>query len=946
MSPEDFDSFFAELHGHDPFPWQSRLVRDVLEGDGWPSLISLPTAAGKTAVLDVAVFALAAEAANARGHRRTPRRILFVVDRRIVVDQAYERARTIAERLAANDSGALGRVGEALVALGGDVPLTVARLRGGMYLDRSWVRSPAQPVVCVSTVDQVGSRLLFRGYGLMSQPRNSLSVHAGLIGHDALVILDEAHLSRPFAETLAAVARYRRWADEDHRLAAPWQTVEMTATPRGRSAFHEDEADAANPELGRRLRAGKQARLLKEIRTDIADEQENRRRLADAIADQVVALHAEGSAVVGAVVNRVATARSIFDRLRDEGRDAVLLVGPSRPYDRDALLERYLPRIAAGRARGADTRHLAVVATQTVEVGADLDFDGLVTECAALDALRQRFGRLDRLGELGEAPAAIVARSDHASRKWDDPVYGTALAETWHWLKEQAGRARTIDMGHAALAPHLPSEADLERLRTPSRSAPIMLPAHLDLLAQTSPAPVPEPDVSLFLHGPRDSAADVQIVWRADLAPENSDSWADIVALVPPVSAEALAVSPGAARMWLAQQAVLDVADVEGASGGQESIADGRIALRWRGPEQSVIVAPGDVRPGDTIVVPSAYGGADEFGWHPNSREPVPDIADAVSLRYRGRAVLRLHPAIGPAVDAASIAERVESGDVSLELVRDVLAPLATSEDVLPEVAQAARLLRDDRRRRVTLYPDNAGIVVAASRARPIDEILEVADVVADDDDTASFTREVALVEHNDGVAAWTRRFAVRCGLPARLVDDLATAAALHDLGKADARFQLLLHGGDPVAAAAAEEPLAKSGQGLTGAAYQRTRARSGYPRGYRHETASVALAQAARDAMAAAHDAELVLHLVGSHHGCGRAFFPAVPDSEPVTLRAVVHGEEIAVSSAHGLARVDSGVSDRFWLLVERYGWYGLAFLEATLRLADWRRSEEEQRA
>ena len=50
--------------------------------------------------------------------------------------------------------------------------------------------------------------------------------------------------------------------------------------------------------------------------------------------------------------------------------------------------------------KSAATRehHLVVVATQTLEVGADVDAEFLVTEACGVRALTQRLGRLNRLG--------------------------------------------------------------------------------------------------------------------------------------------------------------------------------------------------------------------------------------------------------------------------------------------------------------------------------------------------------------------------------------------------------------------------------------------------------------------------------------------------------------------------------------------------------------------
>lgn len=935
MSLPEFSEFFAAVHGHEPFPWQRRLASQVIRGS-WTSvpLLDLPTGAGKTAALDVALWALAAAPA------RMPRRTVLVVDRRIVVDEAAERARRILKALEGARGGVLRTMADALRAVPGEpagAPFVVSVMRGGMPRDDDWARAPDVPVVALSTVDQIGSRLLFRGYGV--GPR-SASIHAGLLGNDTLVLLDEVHLAEPFAQTLEACRMLR----SNEKLPNRFAVVRMSATAgamAGRPRFTLDDEDMRHPVLRARLSATKEACLVP-VKVTGDDEGHKLALVADAAVRHAVEFQEAGARIVGIVLNRVEAARRARETLEAHhtSTDAMLMTGRMRPVDRDVTVGELVER-AGPRDRSRPARPLIVVATQCLEAGADLDFDALVTECASLDALRQRFGRLDRRGELRKTRAVILGRSDQVSKD-DDPIYSAALGRTWRWLLDRAGKDGVVDFGIEALSPD-------DSLNAPREDAPVLLPAHLDAWAQTSPWPDFEPDTSLWLHGPRKSGADVQIIFRGDLIlPEAPGASVlevtERLLAARPSSLESLSVPIAAARRWLAKVASSAIADVmAGDTAPDDSRIDGEtvVALRWRG-EDSAWVTVQDVRPGDTLVVPAQHGGIRERTFAPESSDPVFDVGDLASLRARAVVQLRLGPT---PLEVWGV-----RGDAPVpgpeETNRELRARVADWASALPEARPEGSLATECEWRvfREALMQARAQVTRLGAQSAVLTVRLppnvlrgEVTESTTEDDDSSFITRDVSLQQHSADVRTVVGRLARALHLPSTIADDLALAAWLHDTGKADQRFQRWLVGGSEVAAAALEEPLAKSRFPAGSPAERRSaQIRAGYPQGYRHELLSVALATTDRDLLAKANDEDLVLHLVASHHGFARPFGPFHdhPDDIPVSLNH--GGARLEGSTRHRLGNLGSPIPVRFQRVQARYGWWGLAWLEAILRLAD----------
>ncbi|WP_218934480.1 type I-G CRISPR-associated helicase/endonuclease Cas3g [Rosistilla ulvae] len=1037
LAIEDFSAFYEAIHGYMPFAWQKRLATAACRGQ-WPNYLKLPTSSGKTAAIDIAVFALAFQACEANypnGIRTAPRRIFFVVDRRIVVNEAYRQTRKMAEKLwdAANDKTAnpndiLLRVATWLRMLANDPtapPLDCFELRGGIYRDDAWVRSPLQPTVLTSTVDQVGSRMLFRGYGVSDR---NLPIHAAMTACDSLVILDEAHCSRPFSQTVEAIQRYRGndWFEQPVDL--PFSLVQMTATPpsdqsdRTLLTLDEESDYKVDKVLARRHECKKPVEL-----TDapgakgkvLAD------KLAKQLVEQAMKLTESGCKKIAIVVNRVAIAKATHHLLAQKKHDqSRLMIGRMRPCDRDSLTNELQQRFGSGASQ--DEHHPQfVVATQCIEVGADLDFDGMVTQCASLDALRQRFGRLNRLGNASTCRGVIVAAehdipaiSKLNDEKPYDPVYGNALARTWHWLNTLVDEKQEIDFGikaFEALIQANPTDLDLA---APAPNAPVLMPAHLDMLCQTSPRPIPEPDVAMFLHGTDNTLAEVRVCWRADLefpAKPNNDQgydkhqqlWTEAVAACPPSSAELLSVPLHALKQWIrgedqpdSTSDVLGEAEPEAEKRNSTATSDNaryRCLLVWQGIQaqrsngqttdrgdnhsSSFLVSKSRnldrIPPNATIVIPAEFGGWSQFGhvpgapaepisdpWQQSPTEPRDsteeksprqtdkplasiDVAEAAFSQSRARYILRAHkklipdPETSPLFDA--LLTRLKASGTSdvgfskesiIDEVRESLQePLTLDSDApknLNSFPKLARLIDRQEVQKLERYPGGIAWTTRLQTER-IGGMPPLPMASFDDDDTLLETSKLSLHQHLADV--WAESLRLTNALPlSDLEASIHAAAKLHDVGKSDPRFQAMLLG-KPVAVAYMQRTLwAKSDQ-LGG------RGRSELHTGFRHEMLSVDLLQQFEHKETC--DMTLMSHLIASHHGFARPLAPIAVDEtlpgfslKPFGGAAISHQQRADWTPAH---QIDSGIAGQFWKLNRRFGWWGLAFLESILRLADW---------
>lgn len=586
---EFFGTAFYEHEPGDrqPFDYQLRLATD----DRLPSLVNVPTGAGKTAaVLGAWLWR------RTNNQASIGRRLIYCLPMRTLVEQTAEVA-----------NGAIQKLEEA--GLIEKNRFTVHVLMGGDVTDE-WDMQPERECILIGTQDMLLSRALNRGYAMS---RFRWPVHFGLLNNDCLWVFDEIQLMGNGLATSTQLAAFREQFETFSGCHTLWMsatldrawllTIDFAPHVTALLGVELSEADRTTPALSRRLRAVKR----------VAPANDSC-RTPHGLAAFAKQYHDAGTQTL-VVVNQVARAREAFAALEelygvvsqkkkgpvvvasdDKAPELLLIHSRFRPFERKVLARLLNQNV------DPDGRGRIIVATQVVEAGLDISSRLLITDVAPYASVVQRFGRCNRAGEFDQAEIYWVDRplnqkDEKLADKLElDEKERSKIAAPYEWsvLERALDLLRTLESA---------ASEDLPQYHDPYTPAHVLRRRDLvDLFDTTPDLSGYDLDISRFVRG--GDERDIFVTWRVlgGVAPAKSSSR--------PVRDEMCSVPVAEFREFLK---------------GKNAAGKSRNAWMWNaldGAWQRVM--ENDLWAGLTLVVDVADGGYDNRrGWDAGSKETV-----------------------------------------------------------------------------------------------------------------------------------------------------------------------------------------------------------------------------------------------------------------------------------------------------------------------------------
>jgi CRISPR-associated endonuclease/helicase Cas3 len=575
-STMDFGTFFATAcPGRTPYPYQRRLAASLETTD----LLSVPTGLGKTAAV-ILGWLYRRRFPSPSSDAATPRRLVYCLPMRTLVEQAAQSAESWLRNLRIKDIG-------------------VHQLLGGAAAE-SWDEHPERDAILIGTQDMLLSRALNRGYG-MSRYRWPLDF--ALLNNDCLWVMDETQLMGVGLTTTAQLSGLRQKLNTFGPVHSIWMsatldsqrldTVDHRNSDRPLVTVALDATDRDQPSVQTLLGAKKPLE-----RCDLELTEVTEKNYAARLAELATRVHGENSLTL-IILNRVQRAQDLFDEIQQRFKkqkenvpEVSLMHSRFRPCDRGPRQQQSLDETSipvAGRI---------IVATQAIEAGVDVSARTLITELAPWASVVQRFGRCNRRGTDGDARLIwidIVGRDDKALEKLASPYDPELLVKAREHLEKlnDVGLASVSKVKHEEKPPlvHVIRRKDV-----------------LDLWDTTPDLAGNDLDVSRYIRETDD--VDVQVFWR---------EWDEKLPI--PTDRKEF---PGPLREELCSVGIGRIADFL----KKLKQKNNHVAWRWNQLERRwQEVHPNEARPGMVLLLHSKAGGYKaDLGWTGDSSDsPVDD---------------------------------------------------------------------------------------------------------------------------------------------------------------------------------------------------------------------------------------------------------------------------------------------------------------------------------
>lgn len=578
-----------------PREWQEGLARDEVPRS---RVIRIPTGYGKTLGVLGAWLYHRVE----RNDDRWPRRLVWVLPMRVLVEQIAEEIQRCLARL------------DLLWRPGTDHPgkVGVHILMGGVDQGGEWNLYPEENAIFIATQDMALSRALNRGY---AAPRARWPMEFGLLSQDVLWVLDEVQL---MDVGLATSAQLQAFFDDDAkggRSLRPRLSWWMSATLQTEWLKSVDTAahDSAWTTSPTTLTPSTLSTGLGIIKKDLeikAIAANDHGAFVNAINDahEKTPTNGEHGRITLVVCNTVDRASRTYEALEklDVTRDLRLVHSRYRPHDRAAWKSDFLGREVC--KQGVDR---IIVATQVVEAGVDISATALVTELAPWSSLVQRFGRCARYSGSGAVVVVDRGRDDKSALP-----YSLEELEAAKWaIDVLAKNPKDVGIANIEVFEQGLTAAQRERLY-PYKPKQLLLRRELDELFDTTPDLTgADIDVSPFIRS--GDERDVSVFWL-DVPPAKKREPAPLPSKDRKPSREELCSVPFlAVREWLCGKTTKERPAPRLLPSRRAWIWDW-IEGEWKIADRAALI------PGAVVCVAADTGGyRSDRGFDPESKDPV-----------------------------------------------------------------------------------------------------------------------------------------------------------------------------------------------------------------------------------------------------------------------------------------------------------------------------------